>query len=312
MTECRFAGTNQPRIIPARHTDDCHDDQCRGCQPCDRGHCRICGIAHTTGTCPECMAETRETLREIARLCDALPEEVEHRGAEGEAMFLLGPAADPEARGHLEASVRAGRISPDYLADAIGETHPVWVLGTWEMAWRSELEHDDGEKVTLAEATRYLDEHMSQMGAWPWIPFEDFARDLRRCRTHLEAVLHDGEQIDKTRVPCLDCGAMLLVKYAHRAADDHHACPKCRRIYAPGDFSIAKAGHLASEPADRFVPISDAAQAVERSQFTIRTWIKREVVRSSRSGTGRLLVWWPDVRDENRKRKIRQSTGRTA
>ena len=63
------------------------------------------------------MAETREALHDIARMCDALPAEVEHRGVEGEAMFLLGPAADPEARGHLEASVAAGRVSPDYLAE---------------------------------------------------------------------------------------------------------------------------------------------------------------------------------------------------
>jgi hypothetical protein len=266
-------------------------------------------------------------LREIARLCDALPEEVEHRGVEGEAMMLLAPAVNYEARGYLEASFLAGRVDRDALGElshrkecdnprclgCVGELHPEAVLGTWESVYRAELEHDEpADLFKLAETVRYLDEHLTAMGAWPWVPFEDFARDLRRCRTHLEAVLHDGEQVDRTRVPCLDCGAMLLVKYAHRAADDHHACPKCRRIYAPGDFSIAKAGHLASEPADRFVPISDAAQAVERSQFTIRTWIKREVVRSSRSGTGRLLVWWPDVRDENRKRKIRQSTGRTA
>jgi hypothetical protein len=185
------------------------------------------------------MAETRETLREIGRLCYALPEEVEHRGVEGEAMFLLGPAADPEARGHLEASVRAGRISPDYLADAIGETHPVWVLGTWEMAWRSELEHDDGDKVTLAEATRYLDEHMSQMGAWPWIPFEDFARDLRRCRTHLEAVLHDSDHGVRANVPCFDCGGDLERKLGKAGFEDTYTCRRCRRVYTIAEYNFA-------------------------------------------------------------------------
>src|SRR5215216_1653641 len=85
---CRWNGARNPRTVPGRHEGGCNDEACRGCAPCPSAHCRVCNVAHSAGTCPECMAETRENLREIGRLCDALPEEVEHRGVEGEAMFL--------------------------------------------------------------------------------------------------------------------------------------------------------------------------------------------------------------------------------
>jgi hypothetical protein len=312
-TRCRYNGPTNPRTVPGRHDGACTNEACPGCAECPSSHCRVCRNAHAAGACPECMAEVRETVREIARLCGELPEEVEHRGVEGEAMFLLGPAANPEARGHLEASVFAGRVPDDYIdAETRGwMLHPLSCFGVWEMRWRAELDHDEVEVVTMSAAVDYLDRTMSYMATWPHLSFEDFARDLRTCRTHIEAVLHDGEQVDRSRVPCLDCAALLEVRFTHQAKDDHHACTRCRRVYTAGDYAIAKAAHLASEPADRFVPISDAAQAIERSQFTIRTWINRDIVKSQRSATGRLLVWWPDVRDENRRRKSR-NIARTA
>lgn len=67
------------------------------------------------------MAEVRENLGEIRRMCLALPTEAIMRGVDSESFNLLGPVSDPEARGHLEASVRAGRVPPEYLDD--------WTLG---------------------------------------------------------------------------------------------------------------------------------------------------------------------------------------
>lgn len=170
------------------------------------------------------MAETRETLREVARLCDALPDEVEHRGVEGEAMMLLGPAADPERRGHLEASVAAGRVPEDYLEAADHELHPLFVLGSWDGLWREHLEHDEPTtRLTVSSAVDYLDRQLTYMAGEPLIPFEDFARDLRKCRAHLEAVLHDGAQVERG-APCPECNKPLTFTWAERVADDRWVC----------------------------------------------------------------------------------------
>jgi hypothetical protein len=268
-----------PRIIPSRHDDHCTDDACRGCQPCEEPHCRICIVTHVNGTCAECMAETREALHDIARMTDALPEEVEHRGVEGEAMMLLGPVADPEAFGHMSASVAAGRVSPDYLADAIGETHPVWVLGTWDMRWRDALDHDTTELVTLAASVDYLDRTMTYMGGYPHVSFEDFARDLRRCRTHLEAVLHDGEQVDQG-APCMSCGARLERTWGTDAKGDGWSCPRCKQTSTDAQYRFAVM-HLHRESAewltDRDMEIRTGVKA-----GTVRVWARRGQVEKRR------------------------------
>lgn len=219
---CQWNGTDQPRTVVGRHVDDCLGD-CRGCQPCHEPHCIVCRRAHSIGTCAECMAETRANLREIGRMCAALPEEVEHRGIDGEAMMLLGPTADPETWGHVEASVLAGRLGPDWLEHADGELHPLFVLGGWEMIWRDALDQPDNERLRLPEAVDYLDRTMAIMGGHEHVPFDDFARDLRACVGRLEAVLHDGEQVEKG-APCPECKKPLTMRWGKQAKDDRWLC----------------------------------------------------------------------------------------
>lgn len=113
--KCKWDGGEQPRILPQRHRDECRDEACSGCLPCSGPHCVVCGVEHSTGACAGCVGAVREDLGEIRRLSADLPAEVEVRGVAGEAFSLLGPTADPEARGHLEASVKAGRVPPEYL-----------------------------------------------------------------------------------------------------------------------------------------------------------------------------------------------------
>lgn len=258
-------------------------------------------MAHAVGTCAECLAETRETLHEIARMCGALPDEVEARGIEGEAMFLLGPVADPEARGHLEASVAAGRVPIDYLADAIGETHPVWVLGTWDMLWRDALDHDTVELVTIPDAVDYLDRTMTYMAGYEHVPFEDFARDLRHCRVHLEAVLHDGEQHDRG-APCMNCGALLERAWDFSGTGkDGWQCPRCKRSSTEDQYRFAVA-HLhreeATELTDRDMEIRTGVRA-----GTVRVWANRELVRKRRD-SGRTLYVVADVMREAKTRGL--------
>ena len=286
---CRRNGRGNPRTIPGRHNNEPCADDCPGCQPCTEPHCRICGATHTPGTCPECMAETREALHEIAKMCGALPDEVEARGVEGEAMFLLGPVADPEAIGHMEASVRAGRVPEEYLAEATGDLHPLWVLGTWSMMWVDALEHDTDEMVTIAAATDYLDRNMSYMAGFEHLSFEDFARDLLGCRNHLEAVLHDGEQRDRG-APCMTCSVPLERTWGDDAKGDGWRCPRCKQTSTDDQYRFAVM-HLHRE---------EAAWLTDRD-MQIRTGVKAGTVRSwSREQPKTGEVWVRKRRDQER------------
>lgn len=319
MSECRYAGRTEPRVLPGRHTGTCRDPECLGCQPCDRSHCRVCGVAHVAGACPECMAETREALREIGRLCGSLPEEVEHRGVEGEAMMLLGPAADPEARGHLEASALAGRIDPrsiegDHLRGCrdghclgcAGQLHPAFTLGRWEDVWRDALDHDPPAEVfDMAATVDYLDRTMAYMSTWPHVPFEEFARDMRRCLSHLEAVLHEGEQIDQG-APCMTCNTDLRrvwkgdmmpwsgkhLLHPEKAREDGWACPRCRRWHTENQYRAAVL-NLHNENAEW---LTDTAMEIRTKvkAGTVRVWATRGEV-SRKRDQGRTVYSVADV-----------------
>ena len=209
MSGCKFNGRENPRVLPGRHEPDCATDECPGCQPCEERHCSVCWRVHADGACAECIAATRDDLRSIAELCGALPEETLHRGVESEAAMLWGPTADPEAWRNRAMSAMRGRLDDAYLEDCRDEQHPLWVLGTWEQAWRDHLDQPTELAATLPRLVDYLDRHMHEMAEVEDVPFEDFARDLRGCRGHVQAVLHDESRGDVANVGCFDCGGRL-------------------------------------------------------------------------------------------------------
>lgn len=274
---CRHVARDSPRIIPGRHTDDCPREACNGCQPCQEAHCRVCGIEHHEHACPACLDETRETLAEILRMCDALPEEVKVKGVNSEAMNLLGPAADWEQANHVEASVLAGRLPADWIDHADHELHPLIVLGGWESVWREEFEAEDTKRQTVAGAGAYLDRNLTLASGWPHVPFEDMARDLRRCRSHMEAVLHDGEQVE-TGAPCLKCDVPLVRVWAKKADRDGWTCPRCREFRTLAEYGLnLRALHLAR--ADR-LPARELAARIGVPYSTVRRWasVRRETL----------------------------------
>lgn len=273
---CRYVARDRPRILPGRHLDDC-PGECDGCQPCTEAHCRVCGVEHHEHACPGCMDETREALTEILRMCDALPEEAEARGVNSEAMNLLGPAADWEQANHVEASVLAGRLPADWIDHADHELHPLIVLGGWESVWREEFSHDDTAKQTIADAGRYLAEQLTRASTWPHVPFEDTARDLRRCCTHLEAVLHDGEQVDRG-APCLTCGTLLEKRWdVGKLGRDGWACPRCRDIHTADQYDFAmKHAYLAHA---EWLTAEQMTQRTGVRRGTVIEWARRKHVR---------------------------------
>lgn len=247
---CKPIGKGRPRIIPGRHENCTDPDLCAGCEPCPEPHCRVCSHTHAPNTCAECVATTRDNLHTIAKLCGALPTEVKHRGINGEAMMLLGPAANPEAWGYRALSAMMGRLDDSYLEDCRDEQHPLWVLGYWSEKWRIHLQHHTDLDLTLERAVDYLDQQMTYMAGVEEVPFEDMAADLRGCRSRLDAVLHDQNQGDRANVGCFTCGGDLERRLTQRRKgptpsqdtggfEDHWTCSRCRQTYTQAEYNFA-------------------------------------------------------------------------
>jgi hypothetical protein len=268
---CRFVATDQPRVYRGRHSNPCECDGDFGCLPCLESHCVVCGRVHAAVTCTECLEAARSDLRAIGDLCSALPEEAAVKGVDSEAMMLLGPAANPEAWKHRMISAAYwGRLDPAYLEDCRDELHPVWVLGTWEQVWRDHLEHYTENPFTLAAGWSYLDKQIGYMSDQPEPAFEEFARDLRSCRRHLEDVLRDGIR-DEKGAPCVQCERPMV------KTGDWWDCRKCHRLvnedqyrYAVGVAYIAHSDRLTA---------TELGGKLSVKPSIIRVWGARGLVR---------------------------------
>jgi hypothetical protein len=306
MTTCRWTSSTTPRVVTGRHADECADrfayldpdrpTTCAGCLPCPEHHCVVDGKTHVFDSlvCPECLAETRADLREIGRLCNALPAEVEARGINGEAMVLLGPTADPEARGHLEASVLAGRVPADYLEAADDERHPLLVLGTHEMVWRDHIEDPTDRPATVADCVEYLDRHLHRIAAEPLLPFADLARDLSSCRAHLEAVLHDGEQRD-TGAPCMTCQTPLERVWGATRDRDEWKCPRCQERSTEAHYWLTVANEYRRNA--KWLTDVDCEVLLGVRPGTVREWARRGLVKRHKS-EGRMVYDVAQVRQQ--------------
>lgn len=217
---CRYLPRLRRRGIRDRHAEDCPDQHwhpplswqpCPGCEPCPEPHCGVCGREHVEQlTCPTCLGEARDHLSEIRRLELGVPLEAQELGdVESEAAMLAGPVANPEAYAQRrsygyhepeEVKTKTGAI--------VGEDHPLWILGTWDLLVTEHYDTRRTGRITVATSAAYLDLVLSDLAQDPAFPFPDLAHDLRRAREHLEDVLHDGERND-SGAPCMSCGAVL-------------------------------------------------------------------------------------------------------
>lgn len=275
-SRCRWVASDQPRVLAGRHEDGCEDQECRGCLACPMDHCRVCGIEHAEGACPGCVGEVRVNIAEIVQLCSGVPKEAEHKGVESEAMILLGPTADPEAWGHVTASIAAGRIPTDWrlLPDdwtttATDENHPLLVLGDWEMIYRDALGHATIECQSIVLAAGYLNRHLTEAAAEQWVAFEAFAKAVDKSRAFVEGLLHDGEQIDQG-APCLTCGQRLERIWGATSKDDMWRCQRCREDHSDTRYALAmKAEYIAKAT---WLTDADMQTRTGVKASTIRSW----------------------------------------
>lgn len=285
---CRWAGRNRPRVLRDQHGDECPElgwhpplawTDCSGCAACRQHHCGVCGIEHVDRlTCPGCIGDVRSHLDEIARMTDKLPSEAQTRGAQSEAFHLAGPVANPEAW------QQRGRYGHKYTAESrLGENHPLWVLGTWDLAVAEHYGHRRTASITVASAADYLARNLTELAQDIDFAFDDLAQDLRHCQSHLEDVLHDGEQVEKG-APCLRCKQPVIK--TTEAGTTTVRCDRCRHTLSDNEYRLAvRATHTAH--ADR-LNVADMAERIDVPESTIRRWAN--VLRIQRDGEAAVEV----------------------
>lgn len=296
---CRKVAKDQPRMVCRAHQRHERGEWCDECEPCLENHCRVCGHEHVPTTCVDCLNEAREALKVIPELCWSLPGEVEHRGVDSEAAHLDGPTALPEAwrqrrrwgyRDHIVTKKDGTTERPD----VVGEDHPLWVLGTWDLLVTEHLGHTRRTgTVEIQSAADYLDRNLTYLAADSEFPFEDLHADLTGCRAHLEATLHDGEQHDRG-APCMKCGATLERTWGREAGQDGWKCPRCKRTCTEAEYRLAVA-HLHREEA-AWLTDRDMETRTGVKAGTVRAWAAKDPpLVAKRVESGRVVYQVADV-----------------
>lgn len=307
-------------VLRHRHLDTCGSPQeCHGCVPCPELHCLTCKREHAEVTCPTCIAAARIDLGSVVHLTERLADEALNGQRSlrdnlpgGDALVLQAPAATERGRlaQLLHRALFGLDVSHTQDESRADPTPPLAVLLHWEDRWRKAADQPTDLAPSMARSADYLDRHMHE--AARDVSFVPFAKALAALVRQLEDVLSDGVRPERTRVPCWECGTRLVKVYADAAHQDHWLCPRCGERYDKGRYDRATHDHLHSQGAERFVYIADAAAAIGRPEQTVRTWIRKGIVTTSRDKkNGRLVAWWPDIREAHvttatRKRKAAQ------
>jgi ribosomal protein L37AE/L43A len=207
----------------------------------------VCGIAHVTAdgrgadqTCATCLGATRDALGAVVELSARLLDEATHKGVRSEAANLHGAAADTtdafEAWRNRQMSALMDRIPP--LPDDDG-LHPLWVLGGWETLVREHYDQPSEDRISVQTARDYLAGHLTRLAHDEDFPFDELAGEVRRCRGHLEDVLHDQPRGDYAAVGCFECGADLERRLTKAGFEDVWTCRRCRRTYTHAAYMLA-------------------------------------------------------------------------
>lgn len=324
MTACRYNGKTEPRLANDRHEDDCDNDQCRGCLPCDERHCAVCGVEHTDdahpNTCIECVAAIRDDLKALPGLVVQLRRHARAGNSlrlaaapipGGEATVMVGPAStnvhsrayyeeghrptctNPACHGCLDASHKADEWDGD------AET-PTLVLVQWEDAWRDALGAPTERRPHFRHALEYLLANLTRMAQKVDPPVGDFATEIASLRYHLEEVLGDGIR-NQPGAPCVHCGtALVQISSKPRACKHRQLADDVARLANEPRFTLHALTyaypHLEAEhrKCDQG-GLRDSWQCLRcRRRYTddqYRHAVGTKYIRSARSLTARELEW---------------------
>ena len=186
-------------------------------------------------TCARCIGKTRGDIRAIldrsAELWSVLLAGTErHRPVtmHSEAAYLVGPAADVEAWSWLKVAAKQGRIWHASMLEDDDDFHPYTVLTRWEFMLREDYDQPRDSPTSVASAAAYLERTLPRLANDDSQDFQLFAREIRACRAHLEAVLQDGTAPEHG-APCPMCAQpapKLNLEHGHWCTD-----PDCQRQF---------------------------------------------------------------------------------
>lgn len=236
-----------------QHGPTC-DGDCSGCHPCSEPHCtarRGCSehVGRGELTCGKCIARTADDLTQIEDMYALLPDEAVVKGVGSEAAALAGPAIDTaddvEAHKWRQMSIAVGRIEGEVEAHG---RDPLTILGWWDIAFREDYDQPSGLRITVARSAAYLRGVLPTVAQDPEQDWPVFAAEVRACRSHLEEVLHAGEQIERG-APCPRCRdareegdpeppALVLQRHEkdRSGVSDRWTCRRCKLRMKPAEY----------------------------------------------------------------------------
>ena len=253
-------------------------------------------------------------LTEIERMCEGLEEAAEAEAAKGRpvsenrALLMMGPVASLEAWEHRyeAAAARAGDRFSDY-ADDQDDVHPLTVLAGWTEIFRRELNVESDLEPTISRCTAFLRTYawdLYQDGGQYEAECKAMSREVSAVRGLLEDVLRDGTRPVRSRVHCThpDCptSPRLVLEMGSVPAFDRYVCTdsECLARYSTNGFEQATQENLYSGMAEELVRMTDAIAALGLNKNTAMSWARRGDVQTTTCiKTGKMLVWWPDIRD---------------
>jgi len=237
-----------------REREDYLDDG----EPCRRdsygdptNHCtarRTCSqhVGYGELTCAQCLGRARANVRRIVDIAALMMPVALGSGVNSEAANLAGPAADVDAWMWRKVAAKQGRSWHLSLVEDDDEHHPYTVLTRWQLMLSEDYGHPLPELMTTTGAADYLERNLHRIAQDDGQDFPLLARELRKCRSHLEAVLGDAEKAEKGAA-CPECQTgdvfvRLKREWGHWCEDedcekvhfaddsgDHWVCPRNRK-----------------------------------------------------------------------------------
>lgn len=175
-------------------------------------------------TCARCIGRVRMDIRQIVQRSAELPPEAVEVGVNSEAANLSGPAADVEAWSWHKVSAKQGRIWHVSLVEDDDDRHPETVLTRWAQMLTEDYGIERPDRWTLTNAAALLDRILGRVAQDDGQDFPLLRDEVRKCRSHLESVLHDSLQPERG-APCPECKPdghviRLAREYGHYCFED--------------------------------------------------------------------------------------------
>lgn len=193
------------------------------------------------------------------------------------------------------------------------DEHPLNVLESWTRMIREDRDQPTSLAPTLSREVDYLRGQLDwatrvdTYGDPEWPLCFEMATELRTLIRRMEDVLKDGVRQERTETPCInaDCDSKprLIKVWSRTAAYDGYKCTGCALSYDQAQYLQAKAANLRSKNSEKWVLATDATEALAVPIQTMRSWIRRETVKTHWEN-GRLHVWWPDAREAAETRRM--------